>query len=73
MRHNLHLLATVVALAAFALIGAGCEREIGSVKETEVKDDGTVKTKEKTVSEDATGDTVIRETETTKKPDNPGG
>ena len=72
MRHNFQLLATVVALAGLACLCGGCEREIGSVKETEVKDDGTVKTKEKTVTEDATGDTIIKETETTKKPDNPG-
>ena len=72
MRHNFQLLATVVALASLACFCGGCEREVGSMKETEVKDDGTVKTKEKTVTEDATGDTIIKETETTKKPDNPG-
>jgi len=71
MRHNFQLLATVVALAGFACLCSGCEREVGHMKETEIKDDGTVKTKEKTVTEDATGDTTIKETETTKKPGTP--
>lgn len=71
MRHPQQLIVSVLALAGLALICSGCEREIARTEETTIKDDGTVQTKEKSVTEEADGDRTVTETETTHKPDNP--
>jgi hypothetical protein len=44
-----------LSIALFAIPGllslAGCEREISHTEKTEIKDDGTVKSKERTVTQ----------------------
>lgn len=62
------LLARVLALGALIWTLGGCENEIARTEETEIKDDGTVKTRERTVTEDMDGDTTVTETETVKRP-----
>jgi hypothetical protein len=66
------LLAAMFVLAGFAFVSGGCENEIARTEETKIKDDGTVRTKEKTVTEDVDGDTTVTETETTKRPGDGG-
>ena len=60
-----------VSALSVALLLSGCERDIARTQETEIKDDGTVKTTEKTVTQGADGETTITETETTRKPGDP--
>lgn len=62
------LIVALLGLVAFVGFAGGCEKEIAHTKETEIKDDGTVKTKEKTVTEDADGDRTVTEEKTTEKP-----
>jgi hypothetical protein len=71
MRNHSHVIVATLALAGFALLAGGCEREIAHTEETKIKDDGTVKTKEKTVTEGTDGDTTVTEKETTRKPGDP--
>lgn len=71
MRTQAHVIVATLALAGFALLAGGCEREIAHTEETKIKNDGTVETKEKTVTEDADGDTTVTEKETTRKPGDP--
>jgi hypothetical protein len=48
-----------------SLLLAGCDREVSRKESRSVSDDGTVKTKEKTVTESKDG-TVTKKEETTK-------
>lgn len=68
MRLSPRLIAALLGLVAFMGFAGGCEKEVAHTKETEIKDDGTVKTKEKTVTEDADGDRTVTEEKTTKTP-----
>ena len=71
MRHITHLIVPALALSGMALLTGGCERELGHTERTEIKDDGTVKTEEKTVTEGPGNKTTVTETETTKIPGDP--
>ena len=50
------------------LVLSGCEREISHSEKTEVKDDGTVKTKERTVTQSPDGKTTVTEERKTTDP-----
>jgi len=64
MKHKLETLALVSGLG-LSLVCAGCDRTISKEERTTVGSDGSVKTKEKTVTEKADG-TVIKTEETRK-------
>ena len=57
----------MVALGLSLLI-TGCERTISKTEETHVSSDGTVKTKDKTVTENPDGTINRTETKKTEKP-----
>jgi hypothetical protein len=71
MRNHGQLITAVFALAGLALLAGGCEREIAHTERTEIKDDGTVRTQEKTVTEGPGDRTTVTETKTVDKPDDP--
>jgi hypothetical protein len=71
MRQYTHLFMPALALSGVALVAGGCEREIGHTEKTEIKDDGTVKTEEKTVTEGPGNKTTVTETETVDRPGEP--
>jgi hypothetical protein len=60
------------SIAVFAIPGllslAGCEREISHTEKTEIKDDGTVKSKERTVTQSPDGKTTVTEERKTTDP-----
>jgi len=58
---------SMVALGLSLLI-TGCERTISKTEETHVSSDGTVKTKDKTVTENPDGTINRTETKKTEKP-----
>lgn len=58
----------VVALAGFAMLASGCERELSHTEKTTVTDDGTVKSREKTVTEGPGNRTTVTEEQKTNKP-----
>jgi hypothetical protein len=70
MKHNIVRLAAVAVLATSFLL-AGCGREVSRTEDTKVKEDGTVKSKEKTVTENPDGTVTKKETEKTTKPEKP--
>jgi hypothetical protein len=60
---------TVFAMALLVPAAlSGCDREVAHEKSVDIKDDGTVKTKEKTITKDADGGTTITEEKTTERP-----
>jgi hypothetical protein len=64
MKHmNMNRMAVIcVAIAALALpLLVGCDREVSSTKSTSESSDGTVKTKEKTVTQSPDGTTTKTE------------
>jgi protein involved in sex pheromone biosynthesis len=66
----------IVKLAGIAILGisfflAGCEREVSRTEDVKVKSDGTVKTKEKTTTENSDGTVTKKETQKTTTPDKP--
>jgi hypothetical protein len=70
MRNHQRLMMTltIALLAGFTTLLGGCEREIGHTERTEIKNDGTVKTEEKTVTEGPGNRTTVTETRTTDRP-----
>ena len=64
-------LSTILLLAGMSVLTVGCEDEIARTSETEIKDDGTVKTKEKTVTERNDGGVTVTEQTTQRKPGDP--
>ena len=64
MKSKIEIVAMVSALALSVLL-VGCDRTISKEERTSVGSDGSVKTKEKTVTEKADG-TVIKSEETKK-------
>ena len=64
-------LSVCVMLAGMSVLSIGCEDEIARTSETEIKDDGTVKTKEKTVTERSDGGVTVTEEKTERKPGTP--
>jgi hypothetical protein len=74
MKHmNSHKLLTLAALSALGLsfLTAGCERTLSKSEETKVSSDGSVKTKEKTVTESSDGTVTKTETKKSSSPDKP--
>jgi protein involved in sex pheromone biosynthesis len=70
MKHN------IVRIAALAVVGtslvlAGCEREVSKTEDVKVKEDGSVKTKEKTVTENPDGTVTKKETQKSTTPEKP--
>jgi hypothetical protein len=71
---NNHKIVTCVAMSALALsfLLAGCDRQVSSETKSSTSSDGTVKTKEKTVTESPDGTvTKKEETKKTAPPDKP--
>ena len=61
----------ILLASALAVLAAGCDRTLSESKKTSVSNDGTVKSKETTVTEKADG-TVVKKEETKKTtPANP--
>ncbi|MCI0348666.1 MAG: hypothetical protein L0Y44_09110 [Phycisphaerales bacterium] len=59
----------VLGMALCGLAGlSGCENEIARESDVDIKDDGTVKTREKTVTENPDGSTTVREEKETTRP-----
>jgi len=72
MKHiNRGKLITLAATSALGLsfLTVGCERTVSHTEESNVKDDGTVKSKEKTVTEAPDGTVTKTETRKTTEPD----
>ena len=63
-------LLTLAAVSAvgFSLLTVGCERTVSKTEDTHVSSDGTVKTKEKKVTENPDGTVTKTETKKTDKP-----
>jgi len=69
MKRNIAILSATSALA-LSFLTVGCDRTISKTESTSVGSDGSVKTKEKTVTEKADG-TVTKTEETKKTTPNP--
>ena len=69
MKRNIAMLAATSVLACSSLL-VGCDRTVSKTESTSVSSDGTVKSKEKTVTEKADG-TVTKTEETKKTTPNP--
>ena len=66
---NYRRLLTLAPIAGMTLsLLTGCEREVSRTDETKVKNDGTVETKEKKVTENPDGTVTKTEKKTTEKP-----
>lgn len=70
MKHNIVKIVGVAVLGTSFLL-AGCEREVSKTEDVKVKDDGTVKSKEKTVTENPDGTVTKKETQKTSTPEKP--
>jgi len=69
---RLAIVISVLGLAACPAIMTGCDREVSHTKSVDVKDDGSVKTKEKTVTQNPDGTvTETKEESQTKPPTRP--
>jgi len=71
MKHGNNRQLVVLALmsaAGLSLLTAGCGRTVSKTEESHVSSDGTVKTKEKTVTENPDGTVTKTETKKTDKP-----
>ncbi len=69
---NCKLVVLVIASAmALSLLTVGCDREVSHSEDTKVNSDGTVKSKEKTVSESPDGTVKKEETKRTTSTNNP--
>jgi hypothetical protein len=64
---KLAVLAVISALG-LSFLTVGCERTVSKTEETKVKNDGTVESKEKTVTENPDGTVTKTEKKTTEKP-----
>jgi len=64
-------LSLCVMLAGITVLSVGCDNQIARTSETEIKDDGTVKTREKTVTENSDGGVTVTEEKTERKPGDP--
>jgi len=66
----------IVSMGAVTILGlsflmVGCERQVSKTEDVKVKDDGTVKSKEKTVTENPDGTVTKKESEKTTAPPKP--
>jgi hypothetical protein len=57
-----------ISALALSVLTVGCERTISQTESTKVKSDGTVESKEKTVTEGSDGTITKTEKKTTEKP-----
>ena len=66
-------LAVLAAMSALALsfVTMGCDRTVSHTEDTKVTSDGSVKTKEKTVTESPDGSVTKTETKKSSTPDKP--
>jgi hypothetical protein len=74
MKHiNHRKLVTVAAMSMLGLsfLTVGCGRTLSRTEETKVSSDGSVKSKEKTVTENPDGSITKSETKKTSSPDRP--
>jgi len=60
-----------MAVLGTSFLLAGCGREVSKTEDTKVKSDGTVKSKEKTVTENPDGTVTKKETEKSTAPEKP--
>jgi hypothetical protein len=67
MKRYLQALSVIACLAATGYL-TGCDREVGHSKTVDVNDNGTVKTKEKTVTQHNDGSTTVTEEKSETKP-----
>ena len=66
LNKNLRLFGVIpIAALALSLLTVGCERTVSQTEETKVKNDGTVQTKEKKVTESPDGTVTKTETKST--------
>jgi hypothetical protein len=72
MKNPMVVMCTATSALALSFLLVGCDREVSNTKDTSVSSDGTVKSKEKTVTQGSDG--TVTKTEETKKttpPDKP--
>jgi hypothetical protein len=62
------LIVAALALLALSVVGAGCDRTLSKKESTTVNSDGTVKSRETTVTEKADGTIVKEDVKKTTKP-----
>ena len=70
MKHNIARLVAIAVLGTSSLL-AGCDREVSRTEDVKVKNDGTVKTTEKTTTENSDGTVTKKETQKTTAPEKP--
>jgi hypothetical protein len=70
MKHKMvtRVAAMVASALTMSVLMVGCDQEVSKKESTSVSDDGTTKTKEKTVKESPDGTVKKEETKETKKP-----
>jgi hypothetical protein len=72
MKNNKIVTCAVMSALALSFLLVGCDRQVSSEKSSDVSSDGTVKTKEKTVTKSSDGTvTKTDETKKTTPPPNP--
>ena len=72
MKHNIHeKLVTLAAISGLglSLLAVGCDRTVSDTQETKVKGDGSVQSKEKTVTESPDGSVTKTESKKTTGPE----
>jgi PBP1b-binding outer membrane lipoprotein LpoB len=70
MKHNI-MRSVAAAVLGISLLLTGCERQVSKTEDVKVKEDGTVKSKEKTVTENPDGTVTKKESEKTTAPQKP--
>ena len=60
-----------MTILGLSFLMVGCERQVSKTEDVKVKDDGTVKSKEKTVTENPDGTVTKKESEKTTAPPKP--
>ena len=68
MRYMKRITSAALAAVDVSFLTVGCDREVSRTEETKVNSDGSVKTKEKTVTESPDGTTTKTETKKTTSP-----
>lgn len=68
MKRSMVILVSVLDLAGVPMCMVGCDREIEHTKSTEIKRDGTVESKEKTVTQNPDGTITEEKSESKTKP-----
>ncbi len=68
INHSKLMTLAAVSALTLAFLTAGCGRTVSESEETKVKNDGTVESKEKKVTENPDGTVTKTEKKTTEKP-----